>query len=139
MLLPVDGCLPVPQSSSSRSYPCLLPSIASCPVPEIRGFQTPKKFFFDLYTLLYLFVTYFWLHQAFVAACGLSLAVASVIVAHRLRSCDLLAPGCAGFSSCGTGAHWLWLEGPRACRLSCRGLRDRECELSSCGVWAWLS
>ena len=45
-----------------------------------------------MYTLLYLSVTYFWLHQAFVAACGLSLAVASrlltavasLAVEHRL-------------------------------------------------------
>ena len=107
MLLPIEGCLPVPQSSSSRSYPCLLPSIASCPVPEIRGFQTPKKFFFDLYTLLYLFVTYFWLHQAFAAACGLSLAVASRLLTAVASLAVETGSGHPGFSHCSTQAQEL--------------------------------
>ena len=38
-------------------------------------------------------------------------AQVSVVVAYGLSSCDLLAIGGTSFSSCGTWAHFLQLEG----------------------------
>ena len=62
----------------------------------MRGFQTLKKIFFDMHTLLYLFITCFWLRQVLVAACGLSLVVASgrlTAVAPLAVEPQLSAPG----------------------------------------------
>ena len=41
-------------------------------------------------------------------------AQASVAAALSFSSCDLPALGRVGFSSCGSGAHLVWLMGPRA-------------------------
>ena len=71
---------------------------------------------------IYLFI-YFWLSWVFVAACGLSLVVAS-------RDYSLLQ--CMGFSS-----RWLlllWNTGSRRVGFSGCGSRALECRLSSCGA-----
>ena len=111
-----------------------------------------------MYTLLYFFI-YQWLCSVFAAThrlslvavpggsslvmvCGLLIAVASLVMEHRLQ-------GEQASAVCSTGAHQLWLESPRVCRLqqfaaqgliSC-GSRALECAgfsscmlgLSSCG------
>ena len=76
---------------------------------------------------------YFWLCWVFVAACGLSLVVASggysslwcagfsLWWLHLLQS---MGSRCMGFSSCGRRAQYLWLAGFRAQaqQLWCMGL-----------------
>ena len=69
-----------------------------------------QSFFFI--NLFYIFI-YFWLHWVFIAACGLSLVVAS-------RGYSLLQ--CAGFSL------W-WL-------LLLQSMGSRHAGFSSCGMWA---
>ena len=70
---------------------------------------------------------YLWLHQVFIAACGLSLVAAS-------RGYSSLR--CAGFS-----LRWLLLlrsTGSRHAGLSSCDLQALERRLSSCGARAWL-
>ena len=70
---------------------------------------------------------YLWLRWLFVAACGLSLVVASGVYSSSR---------CAGFS-----LRWLlllWSTGSRAAGFSSCGLRALECRLSSCGTRAQL-
>ena len=47
---------------------------------------------------------------------------ASVFAARRFSSCSLLVLACTGFSSCGTGAHWLWPQSVQASVVMVRGL-----------------
>ena len=76
------------------------------------------------------FFFFFWLHWVFIAACGLSLVVASggfsccgaralgaqasVVAAHGLSSCSPWALWYASFGSCGVWAQYLWLMVSRA-------------------------
>ena len=71
----------------------------------------------------FFFLIYFWLCWVFIAACGLSPVAASRgysswwCVGFSLRWLLLLrstGSRCAGFSSCGTRAQYLWLVGSRA-------------------------
>ena len=71
----------------------------------------------------FIYLFYFWLHQVFVAAHGLSLVAASRglsslwCAGSSLKWLLLLrstGSRCAGFSSCGTWAQQLWLTGSRA-------------------------
>ena len=80
--------------------------------------QAYVAFFF----LINLFI-YFWLRWVFVAAHGLSLVAASGGYSSlRCAGFSLwwllllwsTGSGCAGFSSCGSRAPWLWLVGSRA-------------------------
>ena len=79
-----------------------------------------QSFFFI--NLFYIFI-YFWLHWVFIAACGLSLVVASR--GYSLLQCagfslwwllllQSMGSRHAGFSSCGMWAQQLWLTGSRA-------------------------
>ena len=80
-----------------------------------------------MYTLLYLSVTYFWLHQAFVAACGLSLAVASRLltaVASLAVEHRLWAPGLQSLQHTGSGVVICWCQGVRASVVVAQGLTD---------------
>ena len=104
-------------------------------------------FFFFTYTLHISFFLYLWLHWDFVVAHRLSLAAdsrgcplvlvlrllivvascgtqalgaqASVVVAHGLSSCDLMALGCSGFHCCGISSVitelYLALWDPMSC------------------------
>ena len=76
-------------------------------------------FFLQINIFIYLFI-YLWLHQFFVAVCGLSLVAASGGYSSlrgtgfSLRWLLLLqstGSRCMGFSSCGTQAQQLWLMG----------------------------
>ena len=78
------------------------------------------NFFFNEF--IYLFI-YLWLRWVFVAACVLSLVVASGGYTSLRRvgfslwwlpSLRSTGSRCAGFSSCGTWAQQLWLAGSRA-------------------------
>ena len=77
-----------------------------------------------MYVCMYFYkFIYFWLRWVFVAACRLSLVVASRgysllrCTGFSLRWLLLLrsmGSKCTGFSSCGTWAQQLWLAGSRA-------------------------
>ena len=108
------------------TYLCLLQflSLMSCSFQHI-GLLPPWLIFFNKF--IYFIYIYFWLHWVFVAACRLSLVVASggysslwctgfslqwLLLLRRMGS------KCTGFSSCGSWAL--------------------ERRLSSCGTWAQL-
>ena len=85
-----------------------------------------SSFFFLIHLFIYLFI-YFWLHWVFVAACGLSLVVASGGYSS-LR--------CTGFL-----LRWLLLlqsTGSRRTGFSSCSSRALGCRLRSCGAKAYL-
>ena len=75
-------------------------------------------FFFNLF----IYFIQFWLCQVFIAACGLSLVVASGGYSSLwcaglllwLLLLQSMGSRCTGFSSCGTWAQQLWLTDSRA-------------------------
>ena len=75
-----------------------------------------------VFFLFYLFI-YFWLCWVFIPMSGLSLVVGtqgcSLIAwtSHCDRFSCCKAEALVGFSDCSTWAQYLWLKGPRACRL----------------------
>ena len=77
---------------------------------------------------------YFWLCWVFVAACGLSLVVAS----GGYSCCCAQASHCGGFSCCGARALGTRASVVVAHGLSSCGSRALERRLSSCGAWAQL-
>ena len=91
-------------------------------------------YIFFLNKFIYFIYFYFWLCQAFVAVCGLSL----VAVSGATLRCGVQASHCGGFSCCRA-----WALGARASvvvahRLSSCGSRALERRLSSCGARAQL-
>ena len=87
--------------------------------------------FYFLCLNIYLFI-YLWLCWVFVAACGLSLVVAS----RATLRCSAWASHCGGFYCCVA-----WALGARASVVVAGGLRSRgsralEQNLSSCGAQA---
>ena len=81
---------------------------------------------------LNLFIIYFWLCWVFVAACGLSLVVAS----GATLCCSARASHCSGFLCCGACALGGRVSVVMAHGLSSCGSRTLEHRLSGCGARA---
>ena len=92
----------------------------------ISLFYLTHSWYFEFFFIRFFFIIIcFWLCWVFVAACGLSLVVASR---------DYSSLGCMGFS-----LRWLlllWSTGSRRVGFSSCGAWALEHRLSSCGSWA---
>ena len=103
----------------NSDYTCVRPSLHAF---HFNHFPLSLMLFLSSSSFFKTFI-YFWLHWVFIAACGLSLVVASrgysslQCTGFSLQWLLLLrsmGSRRAGFSSCGTRAQQLWLMGSRA-------------------------